>query len=171
MKIFGVILGVIIAILGIMACAMPVRTFLGLGWLVGIILLVCGIQMLINALIGRVKNIGRAVLGVVLAFVGICLLCGGVARFMTDVFLVYLVGATIIIYGIYQIVESLRTMREDKMYGIFGIIVGVVSIIAGAFGMGHPILSMLSLGILIGFALIMQGINLVLFALRGPKTA
>lgn len=114
MKIFGVILGILTAILGIVACAMPVRTFMGIGWLVGVVLMVCGIQMLITALSGKIKSVAKAVLGVLLAFIGLILLCGTVARVMTDVFVVYLVGATIIIYGIYQIVAAIKIILSNK---------------------------------------------------------
>ena len=49
MKIFAIITGVLTAILGCFAIAMPLRVFLGIGWLLGALVLANGISGTINA--------------------------------------------------------------------------------------------------------------------------
>ena len=55
--------------------------------------------------------------------------------------------------------------------GVIGIICGVLSIIAGVFSIMHPVLTMISLGYIIGFSVIMQGVNMIVIACSIKKDA
>lgn len=60
MKALGIITGVLMSILGVFAFSVPVRTFLGIGWVLGILFLVHGIENVIAAL-GKKKRISGSV--------------------------------------------------------------------------------------------------------------
>ena len=88
---------------------------------------------------------------------------------MTDAILAYLAGIIIIAYGISAIVSGFKGMKESETMGILAIICGVLSIISGCFSVMHPVITMVSLGYLIAFNVIMQGINKVVMAFAAGK--
>lgn len=171
MKVIGIITGILMMILGGYAMAVPFRTFLGIGWFLGALFLVNGIEMIVHAL-GKKKNIWQMLMGVLLAIGGVIVLFNGVQRFLTDMMLVYLIGFYVIVTGVIQICNGVKNMKAEKGVNILKIICGIFTIIAGLFAILHPILTMFSLGYLIAFALIFQGISMILFAVgMGKKKA
>lgn len=165
MKIIGTITGVLMGILGIYAMCVPMRTFLGIGWLIGALLCVNGIQMLIMGLKKEKKDILRCILAVLAVLAGVVLLFNGAQRILTDVLVAYVIGGFILFYGIFSIVNGVETMKASKGVGIFKIICGVISIIAGILAIGHPVMTMISVGYIIAVTLVIQGIDMVVLAL------
>lgn len=169
MKVVGVIAGVLTGILGVYAMCVPFRTFLGIGWMIGILLLVNGAEMVIVALSGKKKNVAQCVLGVIGAVIGLIILFSGVQRVLTDVMAAYLIGFSIIVYGIYQLVSGGKHYKEEKGASIWKIICGVLSVLVGAAAVGHPFLTMVSVGYMIAFSLIIQGIDIIMLSLSIGK--
>lgn len=81
----------------------------------------------------------------------------------------YLAGFVIISYGISAIFAATKTMKESKGMGILGIIAGILSALVGGFSIMHPFVTMISLGYIIAFNVIMQGINMVVMAFAVDK--
>lgn len=169
MKIVGVITGVLTSILGVYAMCVPFRTFLGIGWLIGILLLVNGVEIVIAALAGKKKNIGQCILGVIGAVIGLIILFSGIQRILTDVMAAYLIGFCIIVYGIYQLVSGGKNLKNEKGASIWRIVCGVLSVLIGAAAVGHPFLTMVSVGYMIAFSLIVQGIDMIILSLAIGK--
>lgn len=156
-------------ILGVYAMCVPVRTFLGIGWLLGALVLVNGIELLIMGFSGKKKSIGQIILGALEAIGGIILLFSGIQRVLTDVMVAYLIGFFIIIYGVYQIVSACKKYKDAKGSSILNIICGVLSVIVGTLSVGHPIMTMVSVGYLIAIALIFRGIDMIVLAVTFGK--
>lgn len=156
-------------IIGIYAFCVPFRTFLTIGWLVGILFLINGIEMVAMAFAGKKKDILKCIIGIIAAIVGVVLLFSGVQRVLTDVMIAYLAGFCIAFFGIFQVVSGVRNRKEEKGKSIFSIILGVISIILGLLAVGHPVLTMISLGYLIAFELMMQGIDMIVMSLSMGK--
>ena len=53
MKTLAIITGILTAILGAIAFAMPLRVFLSLGWIFGALILVNGVETIIRAFSGK----------------------------------------------------------------------------------------------------------------------
>lgn len=164
MKIIGIIMGVLTTILGGYAMCVPVRTFLGIGWLLGVIMLVSGVEMLILGFNKRKKDVGQILLGVLEVIAGGFLLFSGIQRALTDILVAYIIGAFIVFYGVFQIVSACKKYKEAKGNSIFKIILGVLSVIAGVLALSHPLMTMVSVGYLIAASLIFQGINTIVVA-------
>lgn len=172
MKIVGIITGVLMSILGVYAMCVPIRTFLGIGWLLGALLLVNGIEMIVLEFGKAKKNVWQIVLGVLGIIAGMILLFNGMQRALTDVMVVYTVGIFIIFYGVFHIIAACKKYKEAKGSSIFKIVCGVLSVIAGVLSIGHPLLTMISVGYLIAITLIFQGVDMVILALAfGRKTS
>ena len=168
MKVLAIITGILTAILGFIAFGMPLRVFLGLGWILGALVLVNGVEVIIGAFTGK-KDIWQCILGIIIAIGGGIILFNTVSRVMTDAILAYLAGIVITAYGISAIVSGCKTWSKSKGMSILGIILGVLSILAGIFSVMHPVITMISLGYIIAFNVIMQGINMVIMAFALDK--
>lgn len=168
MKIFAIITGILTAILGFAAFGMPLRVFLGLGWLLGALILINGVEVIIGAFSGK-KDIWQCILGIIIAVGGGIILFNTVSRVITDAILAYLAGVVIIAYGISAIVSGCKAWGKAKTMSILGIAAGVLSIIAGCFSVMHPVITMISLGYVIAFNVIMQGVNMVIMAFAVDK--
>ena len=107
-KIITMITGILTVLLGFYAVVRPMRTFLAIGWILGMLLFVNGIELVILSLSKEKKDIGGCILGVLEGLGGIILLFSGVQRFLTDIMATYLVGASILVYGIFQIVTGVK---------------------------------------------------------------
>lgn len=81
----------------------------------------------------------------------------------------YLVGASVLIYGIFQIVAGVKKFKDSKGKAILAIVCGVLSIIVSIIAFTHPVLTMFSVGYMIAFAVLMQGINMIVLAVNFGK--
>ena len=108
------ITGVLTLLLGVYTLVRPMRTFLAIGWILGILLFVNGIELVILSLSKEKKEIGGCILGVLEGLAGIILLFSGIQRFITDVMAAYMVGAIILIYGIFQIAAGTKVYKTSK---------------------------------------------------------
>lgn len=108
-------------------------------------------------------------LGALGVVAGLVLLFSGAQRILTDVMIAYLVGIFIAVYGGYQIYLGAKSFKEEKGSNVLKIICGIISIIAGLMCAGHPLFTMISVGYLIAFSLIMQGIDTVIASIGMGK--
>ena len=77
-KIITMITGILTVLLGFYAVVRPMRTFLAIGWILGMLLFVNGIELVILSLSKEKKDIGGCILGVLEGLGGIILLFSGV---------------------------------------------------------------------------------------------
>ena len=107
MKIAGIVLGVITALLGVYAFCVPLGVFLGISWVIAVLIIVNGVESIADGVASQPKkDTGKIVLGALIVLAGIFLLFSGILRFLTDMMMVYLIGGALILYGIYQIVPG-----------------------------------------------------------------
>ena len=168
MKTLAIITGILTTVLGIFAFTMPLRVFLGIGWILGALILVNGVETIIGAFKGK-KDIWQCILGIIIAVGGGIILFNTVSRLMTDAILAYIAGTVIIAYGISAIVSGAKTWKVSKSMSILQIVIGVFSIAGGIFSVLHPVITMITLGYMIAFNVIMQGINMVVAAFAIDK--
>ena len=76
-KIITMITGILTVLLGFYAVVRPMRTFLAIGWILGMLLFVNGIELVILSLSKEKKDIGGCILGVLEGLGGIILLFSG----------------------------------------------------------------------------------------------
>lgn len=165
MKALTIILGVAMCILGVCAATMPFRVFLGFGWIVGALFIVYGIQMAMKGFKKETRNIWSGVFGVISTILGLWISFSAVQRALTDLMIAYLVGFNLLFYGVLRIMEAYKLYKAgEKKTATLILICGLVSAIGGILSVGHPILTMISVGFIIAFNLISQGVTMILVA-------
>lgn len=168
MKTLAIITGILTAILGFLAFTMPLRVFLGLGWILGVLFIINGVELIIGAFTKK-TDIWQCILGVVVSIGGGILLFNTLSRVITDIALAYVAGFVIIAYGINAIVSGVKGMKVSKTAGICGIILGALSVLVGGFSLMHPFVTMISVGYIIATSVVIQGINMIVMAFAVGK--
>lgn len=156
-KALFIVTGILTIILGIYAMCVPFATFLGLGWVLGALLLIGGIELIVAAK----KDVWQIILGVLVSIAGCVILFNVFQRFLTDLLLACIVDIAVMAYGISLIVSGVKCLKTSKGSGILSIICGVLAIVLGALSAAHPFITMITIGLIIAFCLVIQGINLI----------
>ncbi len=165
MRILSVILGILLIVTGIYCFFNLGVAFVSLALFLGIIMMVYGISQII-AYFASKKNGGSS--GWV-CFEGILTLAiGAIVAFypLTEFFLAIWFAAWLIVSGILRIVASIQTKRNfpGTPWG-FMMFLGVLTVIAGIYGMVNPLVIGMAMAMLFGIFFILQGINSIVFGL------
>ena len=171
MKVFAIILGVLTCGFGAYALMFPTMTGLSISLILGIFLILFGIRGMIEGFSKATKNTMQGVLGVLYTLGGIFLCSNLYTAIIVDKYIVFIFAIFLIIYGIFQCVAGSKAYSLDKTNKtpIWVIVLGVLTILVGLFALTHPFATLLSIGYIIAFNLIMQGINLIIVACASPK--
>ncbi len=164
MKAILIITGILTAILGFYAMSVPFMTFLAIGWVLGMMLLINGIENIVLGITQKSKDVWGYLLGGALIILGCILLFNGIQRFLTDVMFAYLVGAGIGVAGVYRLVETFTAKYKDTWKTVLGIILGVLYVITGIFAFCHPFVTMVSVGMIMGISCVLYGVELIMLA-------
>ena len=164
MKIVTILMGVILVIGGFYSIATPIGTFAAIGWVIGILLMVSGINIIVDYfMLRKVKGLGvwdlfGGILTIILSFV---VLYGQIARIALDAIIIVLFGIWVLVTGVLRIIASLNHKKNGDSFWIWIMLLGILSIIAGVYGFFNPVVFAFAIGWMIGFLIIMQGINLI----------
>lgn len=164
MKIITIVLGVILVIGGIFCMVYPAATFSTLGWLVGILLLISGVNAVANYVRGRkvgLANVWDLVYGILTLILATVILFSPLAAGITDVILIYMFAFWLLIGGIIRIVGSIALMRLKNRGWIWMIILGLLMVVLGIYSFFHPMVNAIAMGWMMGFFIIFQGFNLI----------
>ena len=83
---------------------------------------------------------------------------------VTDIMLVYYMACWFIVQGIVGIINSIKAKGlGSKVWG-WGLALGIIGLLLGIYSFGHPLVTAVSMGVLIGFYFIQAGINIIAVA-------
>jgi len=169
-KLFGVILGVLMVILGPYGSFHPVMFFASLGWVIALTVLLAGFDGIGAWLAGRKTKTASAwdlVLAILSIVFGIVLLCNVWMRIMTDEMLLILFGVWIALYGVISIYNAVK--YKPKFWGLL-VVLGAVLIILAIVSFAHPFITALSIGLCVALNFVFQGFNMIFSAFAGGDT-
>lgn len=159
MKVLTIILGVLLTICGVICLTSPEATFIETGYVVAIMLLVYGIIGIIAVIARRIRpSFLWACIPAVI--IGVLALFFPSDRMNIHIVLVYLLAVWFVFQGVSSIYMAVR-YRFFNSGWVFGLIMGILSIIVGIYTALHPTLGALTIGILVGIYLIEAGIDLI----------
>lgn len=159
MTILCIILGILLIGGGVSLMLTPLATFMAVGFIIGIGLLVYGIIGLANSI--KYKLGALAIITNVLAIIVgiICFIRPG-ATLAIDTVILYIIGAYFVLHGILSVVLAFRE-RKDNSRWFLELIVGILSVAVGVFTFIYPEVPAVAMGILIGLFFIESGISLI----------
>lgn len=172
MKLFTMIMGILLSIGGVYCMLQPGATFLTIGWLIGVMFLISGVNMLaayFKQRGQRASSGGDLLSAVLVLLLGVLIVVNDYAQFMTNTFILYLVGAIIIITGMARIYTALSLRRLGVGAWVWSMAVGILTLLVGFYLLIHPAVMAVALGLLIGFVFIQQGITLLCIGLAMPN--
>lgn len=161
---------------GIGCMVMPIATFATLGWLVGFFVLVVGISTVVRYAAGHEeRSIWDLVGGICEILLGGFLIFNNFAQIATSFTLAYVAAFFLLVHGIGKIVVSFKLKKINKelpdeirsgawlavmISGILIVLIGVVCIF-------QPMVSVISIGWLMGFHVLVSGVETIVYAVRG----
>ena len=179
-KILSVLFGIMIIVDGVICLALPGLTFLTLGYMIGVGMLLDGIGRIVNwyQMERGTEQSGWVLASAIISLtLGIILMGSDAMQLTMDAFIVYMAIAWLITLGILRITHALRirkmrsNIRDFQPDTPFGrnwwiaLIFGILLIVFGIIDMFAPATIIETIGTLIGIAIIISGANLIHFGL------
>ena len=160
-------LGAIVIILSISILSQPAIATVSLVVIAAIILLIVGIERVIYGVFirhkSRLPTIGFGILVIILAAIAIAF------PVWTTVFLIYLIAFALLFDGISRITHGAGDRESHGWSRGFSIGVGVLEIILSIMILVSPVIGAALVGILIGIALLIVGIQVVVAGISGRR--
>jgi uncharacterized membrane protein HdeD (DUF308 family) len=159
-------LGIIVVILSIYALAYPGATFVSLVWILGIILLIVGIEKIIAGIFLPIRGKGASIaLGIlVLIFAGLVIAYPGFATWIITVFL----GIALLFGGGASIAQAFSG-KESGWRKAFLLGVGILLIIIGIIVLVSPVFGAAFAGFIVAIGLLIAGIQMIVAGATGRK--
>ncbi len=172
MKIFNAILGIFAVFASIHILAFPGLSFLKAGWIITILLCVRGACTLFEVLSKKAdgpdgkQKTGRAILallgGVAAAFVSFLAVFYPGLSLVFDIIAVVIFTVWLIISGTSSILSAVTVIKPTgNSLWIVSLILGILTLLAGVYGIFHLILMMQTMGVMIGVLLMLYGVRLI----------
>ena len=169
MKAFGIIVGALTALWGAFALTVPIGTFMGVGWILGLLLLVTGVLLAAIGIKGDPKSFKKVLVGIIIAVFGGMIFFGAASRFFSNVMLIYIISGCLILFGIVLIYIGCKAFEKDKTKGIAIVACGVIAAIVGGIVLLKPTIAMAFVGYVIAISLIAYGVIIIVLSLRLGK--
>ena len=167
MRLAQIGLGIIAIIASIFILAYPGLTTVSLVWVLAFLFFVIGIEKIITGIFfkskSRLASIGLGILVIILAGLALAFPVGATAV------LILVVAFALLFDGIARIAHGVGEKSESKLDRFFSIGVGILSIAIAIFIMVSPAFGFAFVGFLIGFAVLITGIQILVAGLRGRK--
>ena len=170
-KVLYVIFGILIIIGGLYCLFTPGITYLTIGYLVGISMVVDAIGRFINW--GQLKNVGQGdpwiLVSAILSLVMGCIVLGSAGlQLGIDVFLVYYIAIWMAIKGIVIIVRAIKIHHGKLIFDGASwatyMLLGWLTLLFGVLCMFNPILLASTIGIFMGLGIIAVGASMITLA-------
>ena len=172
MKILTLAGGILMVATGVFCFVNPGQTFLTMAFVIGSVMVINGLIHSLGFLLARGRfgigdNNGWIIIDAVLTLLlGILILCN---QLTVDIAIPMIFGMWVLVSGLLRVEASTRINRQKKP-GNFkaALITGIITVIVGLFGFINPLVSWLTVVILLGMFLCMQGINIIELGINMP---
>lgn len=164
-------LGIIALVLSAYVLAFPVITFVTIVYILGIVLLIVGIERVISGIFehspggSRWGSVGLGILVIIIALIVMAFPVG------TGVFLLILLALALLFDGIARVIHGIGNKTRGKVTRTFSIVAGVIAIALSIAIMASPVFGAELIGILLAIALIIIGIQIIVAGITGSRFA
>lgn len=164
MRIISVMLGVFLIFGGFSMMVTPGLTFLSVGWIVGFLFLMAGINSIIDFV--RHRKEGHItkwdLLGGILSLVfGLLILMSPYVMVIAKIMTVYVFNFWLIASGILRIVAALEAKKNGSKGWIWVLILAILTVVLGVYALFNILVTAVAMGWMLGFFVLMSGFNLI----------
>ena len=159
MSILSIILGVLLIIGGVCCMFTPFATFLSAGFIIAIMMFVYGVYGVVR-FFNKESGVLELISSILAILVGVIAVVRPGSTLVIDGFVLNMVSAWLVVKGFINIIIFIRARNEVKGWG-WGVAVGVLSVIAGILSFMHPMITALTVGIMMGMFFIENGIDMI----------
>ncbi|MFV0379919.1 MAG: HdeD family acid-resistance protein [Anaerorhabdus sp.] len=166
MKILMFILGVITLVGGFYAMMAPGATFLSLGYIASILLISNGLSSVIYYFRNKKSDevsFWLLVEGILTMGIGFMILGNATLYILSDIFIAYAFTTWLIITGVVQIGRVVTLKKANEKWFLNGI-VALLTLIMGIYSFFNVGFTAITVGMMMGFWLLVQGINMIVIA-------
>jgi uncharacterized membrane protein HdeD (DUF308 family) len=162
-------LGIIALVLSAYIIAYSVAAVVAAVWIFGIVLLVVGIERVISGIFehhpgrSRWASIGLGILVIILALLVIAFPAS------VTLFLIIFLAIALLFDGIARLIHGISDKTRGKGSRIFRIAAGVIEIALSIAIMASPLFGAVLVGVLIGIALLIVGIQIIFAGVGGTR--
>lgn len=167
MKALSIILGILMIICGVSCMCTPLATFLSTGHFIAILLLVYGIFGIIRFCRGQ-SGLWQLIVSILAVIVGLAAVFRPGQSLVFDRMILYFIACWLVIQGIVSIFVSIQT-RSVRPGWVWGLIIGIIGVLAGIYSFAHPVLTAVTAGVLIGLYFVESGLNLIIMGVAIGK--
>ena len=161
MSILSIILGVLLIIGGVCCMFTPFATFLSAGFIIAIMMFVYGVYGVVR-FFNKESGVLELISSILAILVGVIAVIRPGSTLVIDDFVLNMVSAWLVVKGFLNIIIFIRARDEVKGWG-WGVAIGVLSVIAGILSFMHPMITALTVGIMMGMFFIENGIDMIVF--------
>ncbi|MBR2286870.1 MAG: DUF308 domain-containing protein [Clostridia bacterium] len=175
-KVLSVILGILMIIGGLYCVFNPALTYLGIGYVIGIVMLLDAVNRL-HAW-WQYRKTGDAdgwmlASGIISCVFALTLIVDAAAQLSVDVFIAYMVGIWILVRALITIIRAFRARKFHKAFdtNFIGknwwvrLIIGLLMCLFAVLSLMNPTVIMAAIGTFIGIGIILAGCETVTIAL------
>ncbi len=159
LRVFQIGLGIIIAVLSVIIILHPITGFLSIIWLVGILLLIIGIEMIVSHIVtphrSRFAGVSLGIAVIILAIISIGF------PLIASIIVISLLGFALLFSGISKIIHGISNKQDKKWRRGFSIAAGTFSIVLAVLILLFPLIGIVFAGFLIGIALLVTGFQMI----------
>lgn len=172
MRVLTIISGILMVATAAFCFINPGQTFMTMAFVVGSVMVVCGIIHTLAYLLGRNKkgkkdNNGWILIDALLTLLlGILILCN---QLTVDMAIPMIFGMWVLVSGLLRVEAATRIDREKKP-GNFkaAFITGIITVIIGLLGFINPFVTYVSVVMLLGIFMLVSGINSIELGVNMP---
>jgi len=162
MTVLFIILGILMIISGISFMATPLITFISSGYVIAIMALVYGITGIIRSVIRKEYGL-LFVFDILSALLGILVLFIPQLTLLIDSANLVIFAIWFIVMGVISIINAVTvTKATGSGLWVLQLIFGILGILLGIFSFSQPLVSAITIGIMIGLYFIEVGITMII---------
>ncbi|MER2150599.1 MAG: DUF308 domain-containing protein, partial [Candidatus Limivicinus sp.] len=159
MSVISIIFGILMVICGVSCMFTPMATFLSTGYFITILMLVYGVFGIVR-FFQKKTGVLDLIVSILAVIVGVVCLVHPFESLAVDRFILYLIAVWLMVQGLVTIIVSFGA-RDVKKGWFWGVIVGILGMLAGIYSFAHPFLTAVVEGVLIGLYFVEAGLDMI----------
>lgn len=172
MRVISVILGMILVSGGFSMMLTPGITFLSIGWILGFVFIVSGINLVIDYAKNRKDehiNLWDLIAGLLAIVLGVLILISPYVMIVAKVLSVYVFTFWMIASGLLRFISSFQARKNGDRGWIWSLLLSLFTIAIGVYALFNILISALAMGWLLGFYVLLSGMNLISIGFASGK--